>query len=67
MFEEEDLPDALLRIGRQLESAAGSESPELVEGIVELNLYNSQNTLLIDLERCTRCDACVKAWRRSRV
>ena len=53
--------DALLRIGRQLESAAGSESPELVEGIVELNLYNSQNTLLIDLERCTRCDECVKA------
>jgi Fe-S-cluster-containing hydrogenase component 2 len=53
--------DALLRIGRQLESAAGRSSPELVEGMVELNLYNSQNTLLIDLERCTRCDECVKA------
>jgi Fe-S-cluster-containing hydrogenase component 2 len=53
--------DALLRIGRQLESAADRESPELVEGMVELNLYNSQNTLLIDLERCTRCDECVKA------
>lgn len=55
------LAEALLRIGRQLESAAGRESPELVEGLVELNLYNSQNTLLIDLERCTRCDECVKA------
>lgn len=52
--------DALLRLGRQLESAS-SVSPELVEGMVELNLYNSQNTLLIDLERCTRCDECVKA------
>jgi Fe-S-cluster-containing hydrogenase component 2/CRP-like cAMP-binding protein len=52
--------DALLRLGRQLESAS-TVSPELVEGMVELNLYNSQNTLLIDLERCTRCDECVKA------
>lgn len=53
--------DALQRVGRQLESAATQASPELVEGMVELNLYNSQNTLLIDLERCTRCDECVKA------
>lgn len=53
--------EALLRVGRQLESAATQVSPELVEGMVELNLYNSQNTLLIDLERCTRCDECVKA------
>ena len=29
--------------------------------LVELNLYNSQNTLLIDLDRCTRCDECVRA------
>ena len=29
--------------------------------LVDLNLYNSQNTLLIDLERCTRCDECVRA------
>ena len=29
--------------------------------VVDLNLYNSQNTLLIDLERCTRCDECVRA------
>ena len=28
---------------------------------VALNLYNSQNTLLIDLDRCTRCDECVRA------
>ena len=53
--------DALLRVGRQLEAATTRVSPELVEGLVELNLYNSQNTLLIDLERCTRCDECVKA------
>jgi Fe-S-cluster-containing hydrogenase component 2/CRP-like cAMP-binding protein len=33
----------------------------LVNDLVELNLYNSQNTLLIDLDRCTRCDQCVRA------
>ena len=33
----------------------------MVEPFVELNLYNSQNALLIDLDRCTRCDECVKA------
>ncbi|MBI3782233.1 MAG: cyclic nucleotide-binding domain-containing protein [Deltaproteobacteria bacterium] len=33
----------------------------LVDEVVELNLYNSQNTLLIDLDRCTRCDQCVRA------
>ena len=32
-----------------------------VDRVVELNLYNSQNVLLIDLDRCTRCDECVKA------
>ena len=35
--------------------------PALTGDLVELNLYNSQNVLLIDLDRCTRCDECVKA------
>ena len=29
--------------------------------VTELGLYNSQNALLIDLDRCTRCDECVRA------
>ena len=33
----------------------------LVDDLIGLNLYNSQNVLLIDLDRCTRCDECVKA------
>jgi Fe-S-cluster-containing hydrogenase component 2/pSer/pThr/pTyr-binding forkhead associated (FHA) protein/CRP-like cAMP-binding protein len=49
---------------RQPEAAAyqvpASEQAR-VGNLVELNLYNSQNVLLIDLDRCTRCDECVKA------
>jgi Fe-S-cluster-containing hydrogenase component 2 len=33
----------------------------MLDETVELNLYNSQNVLLIDLDRCTRCDECVRA------
>jgi Fe-S-cluster-containing hydrogenase component 2/CRP-like cAMP-binding protein len=32
-----------------------------VQDVIDLNLYNSQNVLLIDLDRCTRCDECVRA------
>lgn len=49
---------------RALEGAAFSRSANeqaMVDETVELNLYNSQNVLLIDLERCTRCDECVRA------
>jgi CRP-like cAMP-binding protein len=36
---------------------ACAPSPEAVE----IGLYNAQNVLLIDLDRCTRCDECVRA------
>ena len=55
---------SLTQIARTLEASAyreGGGQREIVKPLVELNLYNSQNTLLIDLERCTRCDECVKA------
>ncbi|MCC6849506.1 MAG: cyclic nucleotide-binding domain-containing protein [Deltaproteobacteria bacterium] len=55
---------AATRAGRALETAAFSRSANeqaMLEETVELNLYNSQNVLLIDLERCTRCDECVRA------
>lgn len=50
--------------GRALEAAAFSRSATeqaMLEETVSLNLYNSQNVLLIDLDRCTRCDECVRA------
>jgi Fe-S-cluster-containing hydrogenase component 2 len=55
---------ALQSVARSIESAvpaAVTPDPGALREIVELNLYNSQNTLLIDLERCTRCDECVRA------
>ena len=55
---------SLTQVARTLEASAyreGGGQREIVKPLVELNLYNSQNTLLIDLERCTRCDECVKA------
>lgn len=55
---------AATQAGRTLEAAAFSRSANeqaLLDTTVELNLYNSQNVLLIDLDRCTRCDECVRA------
>jgi Fe-S-cluster-containing hydrogenase component 2/CRP-like cAMP-binding protein len=55
---------SLTQVARSLEGLAyreGGGGRDVVREMVELNLYNSQNTLLIDLERCTRCDECVKA------
>ena len=54
--------DALLAIARALGGTAPSPpDPGVLRELVDLNLYNSQNTLLIDLDRCTRCDECVRA------
>jgi len=33
----------------------------VTDDLLRLDLYNSQNVLLIDLDRCTRCDECVRA------
>ncbi|MBI3770235.1 MAG: cyclic nucleotide-binding domain-containing protein [Deltaproteobacteria bacterium] len=42
-------------------SADTPVEPAIIGEVVALNLYNSQNVLLIDLDRCTRCDECVRA------
>jgi Fe-S-cluster-containing hydrogenase component 2/CRP-like cAMP-binding protein len=59
---------ALLQTALGLAGALEARAPHLpaaehalVGALVDLNLYNSQNTLLIDLDRCTRCDECVRA------
>ncbi len=52
------------KAARELEASAFSRSANeqaLLDETVALNLYNSQNVLLIDLDRCTRCDECVRA------
>jgi Fe-S-cluster-containing hydrogenase component 2/CRP-like cAMP-binding protein len=55
---------AATKAARALEAVAFSRSATeqaMVDETVSLNLYNSQNVLLIDLDRCTRCDECVRA------
>ena len=54
--------DTMLAMARALGTSAPiAPDPGVLRELTELNLYNSQNTLLIDLERCTRCDECVRA------
>jgi Fe-S-cluster-containing hydrogenase component 2/CRP-like cAMP-binding protein/pSer/pThr/pTyr-binding forkhead associated (FHA) protein len=56
--------DTLSAIARAFESSALPEygaDPAVLSELIDLNLYNSQNVLLIDLDRCTRCDECVRA------
>ncbi|MEX2138859.1 MAG: cyclic nucleotide-binding domain-containing protein [Pirellulales bacterium] len=38
----------------------GSASAEL-ESFIDQGLYNAQSLLILDLEKCTRCDECAKA------
>ena len=38
----------------------------ILEFLVEHRYINGTATMLVDLDRCTRCDECVLAWARSR-
>ena len=42
-------------------TATGEIDPGLLEFLVERRLVNGTATMLIDLDRCTRCDDCVRA------
>lgn len=48
-------------IDAPLESAEQTLETGLLEFLVEKRLINGQKTMVIDTERCTRCDDCVKA------
>jgi len=64
LADDPELRETVAKIGGSPDAALPAPvapDPAIVPALVELNLYNSQNTLLIDLERCTRCDECVRA------
>ncbi len=46
--------------GRKLDAGA-KIGPELMEFLTENRFFNGSSTMVIDLERCTRCDDCVRA------
>ena len=47
--------------GRPPRSSRRAIDPELLESLVEHRFVNGTATMIIDLDRCTRCDDCVRA------
>ncbi|MFA6544452.1 MAG: cyclic nucleotide-binding domain-containing protein [Limisphaerales bacterium] len=61
LFTPEELAGTTLSsTGRRLDAGA-KIGPELMEFLTENRFFNGTSTMVIDLERCTRCDDCVRA------
>ena len=67
-FEEVILPGINKRVrerirneGRRPQSKRSEMDPKLLESLVEHRFVNGTATMVIDLDRCTRCDDCVRA------
>ncbi len=55
------LPQSHLGNSYQVESTLSKLETSLVEFLVDERLINGKQTMMIDLDRCTGCDECVKA------
>ena len=49
------------KIPQKLQSAAENQAVGLMESLVEYRYINGTAAMVIDLDRCIRCDACVEA------
>ena len=69
-FDEEAILEMRERVRRESEINLGNDAeatfgPEMIEFLVEERYVNGTATMLIDLDRCTRCDDCVRACAAS--